>query len=165
MEKKKENNKKRLVLIIGIIILVILLMLVFSKCSERDGSGSESLPETQEQTKDDNEENKLPENPSIGETVTGEEIQEEDGISVSTQDMEKEQPGLSSGDELLEESPNKTDSDSNDKTDSSNTNTGDTGDTNPDDEKPPVKQPTEEEESKDSVDEETEESNKYGNIY
>ena len=150
-EKKKENNKKRLAIIIGIIILVILLMLLLSKCNEHDGSGSESLPEIQEQTKDDNEENKLPENPSIGETVTGEEIQEEDGISVSTQDMEKEKPGLSSGDELSE--------------DLSNTDPDNTGDTPSDENKPPVQKPTEEDESKESVEEETDESNKYGNIY
>lgn len=158
-EKRKKITKKRLAIIIGIIIVILLVLGLF-RCSD-DGSGNGILSETQGETaKEDEEEIELPKNPSIGETVTGEEIQEKDGLTVSDKDMDEEQPNLSSGDKIIESSSDKSNSNSENKSE-------DKKDDDSEEEKQPEddKTPVGEEDSGESSEEDTTNSKKYEKFY
>lgn len=163
-ENKIENKKIRLAIIIGIIVIVILLLFGLSRCSD-DGNGSGNLSETNEGTAEETEEIKLPENPSVGEAVTGEEIQDEAGLGVSDKDMDSNPTGLSSGDKLYDNSSDKSNTSSENK--SENTKDEDSKDEDSEDEKQPEeeKKPVGEEESGQASEEDSSSSKKYGDLF
>lgn len=171
-EKKKDNKKVQLVIIIGIIVVLILILLGISRCSKDEELSGEKNEVSSEKT---DKEYELPENPSIGETVTGEEIQDENEVTVvgSDENMDDYTVGITSEDKLEEEDSSEKSNTSSNRTDSSNKNPGNAGNGNTDEDDKEEEgqpseqpgQPTEEEDLGQSGNEETEVSNKYEDFY